>query len=195
MPLQLKNSRTGWGAIAITLHWVITATVIGLFIFGLYMTGLTYYDPWYHKAPALHKSIGIALLFLMALRLLWRLANPVPAPLATHSLLEQIAARVVHALLYLLLFVVMFSGYLIATADGRPVDVFGLFQLPTLITPIKHQEDIAGTLHLVFAITLITLVTLHALAALKHHFIDKDQTLLRMLGKRRSETENQRRKP
>lgn len=195
MLLQLRNSTSRWGVIAITLHWLIALVVIGMFIIGLYMTGLTYYDPWYHKAPTLHKSIGIVLFLIMLLRLFWRLVNPVPAPLESHSLLEQRAAKTVHSLLYLILFAVIVSGYLIATAKGRPIEVFEMFQLPALFNPIEHQEDIAGAFHLGLAITLMVLAGLHAVAALKHHLIDKDQTLLRMLGKTQSVTENQRRKP
>lgn len=193
MPLQIRNSSAGWGIISITLHWLIAMIVIGMFISGLYMTSLTYYDPWYHKAPALHKSVGSVLFLLMLLRLSWRLGNPLPEALANHTQLEQVAARIAHILLYLLLFTVMISGYLIATAKGKPVDVFGLFQLPALLAPIEQQEDIAGTIHLVLAIILIALATLHALAALKHHLFDRDQTLLRMLGES-PETKNQRRK-
>jgi cytochrome b561 len=195
MTIPLRNSRAGWGLIAITLHWLIALTVVGMFIFGLYMTGLTYYDPWYHQAPALHKSMGIVVLLLLLLRVLWRFANPAPAPLVSHSLLEQRAAKVVHGLLYLLLFAVIGSGYLIATAKGRPVEVFGLFELPALIDPIEHQEDIAGAFHLGLAITLMLLAGLHALAALKHHFLDKDQTLRRMLGSRFTAPDHIRREP
>ena len=193
MPLQIRNSSAGWGIISITLHWLIAMIVIGMFISGLYMTSLTYYDPWYHKAPALHKSVGSVLFLLMLLRLSWRLGNPLPEALANHTQLEQVAARIAHILLYLLLFTVIISGYLIATAKGKPVDVFGLFQLPALLAPIEQQEDIAGTIHLVLAIILIALATLHTLAALKHHLFERDQTLLRMLGES-PETKNQRRK-
>jgi cytochrome b561 len=77
----------------------------------------------------------------------------------------------------------MFSGYLISTADGRAVDVFDWFSIPATIHGYDNQEDIAGLVHLVLAISLISLVTLHAAAALKHHFIDRDRTLLRMSGK------------
>lgn len=89
----------------------------------------------------------------------------------------------VHTLIYLLLFSIMISGYLISTADGRSVDVFNWFSIPATLHGFEQQEDIAGLIHLVLATSLITLVTLHAAAALKHHFIDRDRTLLRMFGK------------
>lgn len=193
--MPFRNSRTAWGALSITLHWLIALAIIAMFVFGLYMTGLSYYDPWYHKAPALHKSFGIVILLLLLIRLGWRLANPVPAPLASHTPLEQRAASAVHTLLYLLLFALIISGYLISTAKGKPIEVFDLFQLPALFDPIEHQEDIAGTIHLVIAIIVMILAGLHALAALKHHFIDKDATLLRMLGTRFQTSDQQRRTP
>ncbi|TCT19400.1 cytochrome b561-like protein [Thiobaca trueperi] len=78
----------------------------------------------------------------------------------------------------------MASGYLISTADGRSLDVFGLFSVPAILTGLPDQADLAGEVHLVLAIALVTLAAVHALAALKHHFIDRDATLLRMLGRR-----------
>jgi cytochrome b561 len=75
------------------------------------------------------------------------------------------------------------SGYLISTADGRPVDVFGIFTLPATLSGLPNQADTAGDLHLAMAIAVIVLAALHALAALKHHFIDRDRTLRRMLGR------------
>jgi cytochrome b561 len=84
-------------------------------------------------------------------------------------------------LFYPLIFVLMLSGYLISTADGRPISVFGLVGVPATLTAIPNQEDVAGYVHQILAYTLIGLVALHALAALKHHFLDRDGTLLRML--------------
>jgi len=90
---------------------------------------------------------------------------------------------VADGLLYLLLFVIMFSGYLISTADGRAIEVFGWFDVPATITSIPNQEDVAGLVHKFAAFLLIGLVVLHAAAALKHHFIDRDRTLLRIFGR------------
>jgi cytochrome b561 len=86
-----------------------------------------------------------------------------------------------HTVLYLLPFALFASGYLISTADGRPLVAFGIPLLPSLVTG-EGLEDIAGAVHLGLAITLMAMVALHAAAALKHHFVDGDRTLLRMLG-------------
>ncbi|GAB4293528.1 MAG: cytochrome b [Thiohalomonadaceae bacterium] len=181
--MRLRNDREHYGLVAVTLHWLVALTVFGLFGLGLWMTGLTYYDPWYRQGPALHKSFGVVLFAVMLVRLAWRLYSPPPAPLASHTPLERRAAHLVHGLLYLLLFAIMASGYLISTADGRAVEVFGLFSIPATITSIPQQEDVAGAVHLTLAVTLMVLVLLHIAGALKHHFIDRDRTLRRMLAR------------
>lgn len=181
--MQLTNTHTTYGLIAVLLHWLVAVTVISLFLLGLWMVGLTYYDDWYRTAPAVHKAVGVMLFLIVALRLGWRARGPRPAPLASHSTLERRAAATAHVLLYVLLFAVMLSGYMISTADGRPIDVFGVFQVPALISDLPGQADIAGKVHLYLAVTLITIAGLHALAALKHHVLDRDTTLLRMLAR------------
>ncbi len=179
--IRLKSDDQSWGGITITLHWLVAATVIGLFILGLWMTGLDYYHSWYQRAPYIHKSVGILLMGVMILRLIWRLLNRPPAPLPNHAAWETGLAHAIHLALYLLLFAIMASGYMISTADGRAIEVFGWFEIPALALGIDRQEEIAGTLHLYLAVTLMGLVGLHAAGAMKHHFFDKDQTLRRML--------------
>lgn len=88
------------------------------------------------------------------------------------------------ALLYVLLLVLLLSGYLISTADGKPISVFGWFEVPALFSGAGQQADLAGDVHLWLAWSLVLLSALHALAALKHHFVDRDTTLKRMLGYR-----------
>lgn len=180
---MLRNTDSTYGLVATLLHWTVALTVIGLFALGLWMTGLDYYDPWYRDAPNIHRSIGVLLFIAVAIRLAWRQIDPPPPALSTHTATERLLARIAHGLLYLLLFAVMIAGYLVSTADGRPVDVFGLFQVPATFSGIENQEDLAGDIHLALAITLVSLAGLHALAALKHQFVDRDGTLMRMLGR------------
>jgi cytochrome b561 len=188
---MLRNTPNTYGLIAVALHWLVAAIVVGMFALGLWMVDLNLYHPWYHRAPDLHKSIGVLLFAVMLLRLGWRLANPRPLPAPGVTRLEARAAAVAHVLLYILLFAVMIAGYLISTADGRAVEVFGLFGVPATVTGIEDQEDIAGDVHLVLAVILVSLAGLHALAALKHHFIDRDRTLLRMLGRNHPSSANE----
>jgi len=86
-------------------------------------------------------------------------------------------------LLYLLLFVAMVSGYLISTADGSSVSVFGWFDVPSITGRIKGMEDTAGVVHYWVTLSVVVLAGIHALGALKHHVIDRDNTLRRMLGR------------
>lgn len=181
--MPLRNSPERYGAVSIVLHWLVAIVVYGMFALGLWMVTLSYYDGWYHKAPELHKSIGILLMLGLVFRVAWRFLSPPPKPLASYSRLTHISAVLVHIALYLLLFGILFSGYLISTADGKPISVFGLFEIPATLADAGSQADLAGNIHLWLAWTVVVLSVLHGLAAIKHHFIDKDVTLKRMLGK------------
>jgi cytochrome b561 len=184
--MQWRNYPTGYGLISISIHWLVALVVFSLFGLGLWMVELDYYSSWRHTAPMLHKGIGLTLFMLMLLRLLWRFLSPPPASLSSYSRATRLAAKFGHALLYVGLFVLMIAGYLISTADGKGIIVFDLFEVPALYTGIPNQEDLAGLVHEYLAWTLVVFAGLHALAALKHHYIDRDVTLLRMLGRTRT---------
>lgn len=181
--MQWRNSPERYGHLSVLLHWLVAATVYGMFALGLWMVTLGYYDVWYHKAPEIHKSIGVLLMLGLVIRILWRFISPPPPPLKSYSRLTRIGALIAHILLYALLFAIVLSGYLISTADGKPVSVFGWFDVPATLTDFGAQADLAGTVHLWLAWGVVIISLLHALAALKHHFLDKDATLKRMLGK------------
>ena len=166
----------------IALHWLMALMIPALFGVGLWMTGLDYYSSWYKTAPDLHKSFGILLAILLVSRLV--VMRRFGKPAALSSGWQQKAAGIAHALMYTLLLAIMVSGYLISTADNRGIIVFGLFEVPGFGEFFPEQADIAGTVHWYLALTLLALVVLHAGAALKHHFVDKDNTLTRMLGRR-----------
>jgi cytochrome b561 len=178
--LNWRNSTETYGLIHIVLHWTTAALIAVLLPLGLWMTGLDYYDPWYKKAPDLHRSIGVVTALVLVARLTWRLFNAKPTPLAC-SRREILAGKAAHLLLYLIPFLLVVSGYLISTADGRAVDVFGWLEIPATLHGIEGQEDVAGDIHFVLAMTLLAIVTLHILAALRHHYVLKDSTLKRML--------------
>ena len=181
--MQWRNSSSRYGLVSILLHWGVAMVFFGLFGLGLWMVGLDYYSGWYRRAPDLHKGIGILLFIVMCARLAWRWISPPPPALPNHGPLIRLGAKLGHAVLYLGLFALMISGYLISTADGRPIEVFGLFQVPALVTSIPDQEDVAGLVHEYLAWALAIFAGIHALAALKHHFMDRDATLSRMFGR------------
>jgi len=170
---------TEYNKLAKILHWLSAIIVIGLFSAGFWMVDLTYYSEWYQTAPHWHKSAGLCLFIITSIRLIWKLISASPS--IEGSTFEKKAALSAHHLIYLLLFVLFISGYLISTADGRGIEVFNWFELPGLGSFIENQEDLAGLVHEYTAYCLIALSSLHALAALKHHFISKDNTLKKML--------------
>ncbi len=146
------------------------------------MTSLDYYHPLYQTAPWWHKSFGLLLLGLLVIRMTWRIINTSPCPPATHRIWEIRLSRLVHRLLYLLLLLTCASGYLISTADGRGIVFFGWFEVPALISGIERQEDVAGDIHFMLAVAMMVLTASHVAGAFRHHFIDRDETLKRMLG-------------
>ncbi|EGH06262.1 cytochrome b561 family protein [Pseudomonas savastanoi pv. glycinea str. race 4] len=181
--MHLRNSSSRYGLVSMVLHWGVAAVVFGMFALGLWMVGLDYYDTWRKAGPDLHKSIGITLFAIMLIRVVWRLLSPPPPPLTSYSKLTRIGAAFGHLFLYVALFAVMFAGYLISTADGVGIPVFGLFDVPALVSGLPDQAETAGWIHLYLAWVIVIFAGLHGLAALKHHFIDRDVTLKRMLGR------------
>jgi len=165
------------------LHWVTAVAVLALFAVGLWMVDLTYYSEWYKTAPHWHKSLGILLALATLIRLGWKWWSGAPA--VEGKAYEIFIAKWVHSFLYVLLFVMFFSGYLISTADGRAIAVFNWFEVPSLGQLFDNQPDIAGEVHYYSAMILMVLALIHGLAALKHHYVDKDNTLRKMLGERK----------
>jgi cytochrome b561 len=177
---MLKDSSSGYGLISIAIHWVSAILILFLFGLGIYMTGLSYYDDWYHKGPELHVSLGLVVLLLMLVRIFWRLANPTPVDLSDKRA-QNLAAKCVKLGMYLFIVVVLVTGYLITTAEGQPASMFNLIKFPVLMQLNADSVDLAGELHEYLAWGIIALVVLHSLGALMHHFFMRDKTLVRML--------------
>jgi cytochrome b561 len=178
----MKQS-TSYSVIQRAMHWLMALSIFGLFGLGFWMVDLTYYSEWYRTAPYWHQSIGVLLAVCWLVRLVIIRIQGKPKPLISHSKFEIKAAHAVHTVLYLLMFCLFISGYLISTADGRAIAVFNWFEIPGLGELFAEQSARAGLVHEYSAYALIAFAALHALGALKHHFIDKDDTLNRMLGR------------
>ena len=179
--MRFKNTQVSYGIISILLHWFMAILIIGLFFLGQYMVGLDYYDSWYQIAPWWHKSIGLSVLVLLIIRFIWRLNNIKPLSLSKSATWTVKIAEIVHILFYILLVIIGLSGYFISTSKGAGIDVFGWFNLPSVTTLNESQADLASKIHEIATQILIALVVIHAIAALKHHFINKDNTLIRIL--------------
>lgn len=176
--MQIGDTRNSFGIVTRVVHWAMAIAIFALFALGYWMVELTYYDPWYTTAPYIHKAVGIVVMGALVARFAWRIVNEKPSD-ADLKPIEQTVSRVVHWGFYPLLAALMVSGYLISTPDGRPIDVFGVFQMPAIVIA-KGIEDEAGRVHEILAWATIVLAVLHAGAALKHHFVDRHDTLIRI---------------
>lgn len=176
---MFMNTRDGYGLIARLLHWLIVALVLVMLVGGVMLSAL---PSGGFKAflMAAHKSTGASILLLMIGRLLWRVYNPRPRDLGEIPVLNYIA-HIMHVWLYVLLFLQPLSGILMSQAYGYPVVVFGVFKLPPLIWNSPLLGGVFGQIHAVTALVLTLAIVVHAAAAWKHHFIDRDRTLMRML--------------
>ena len=133
---------------------------------------------------SLHKTFGLTVLGLTVLRLLWRLFAGAPAPVPGTPRWQSAIASAAHGALYLILLAMPLSGWLFHSASGFPprnLSWFGLFKLPSLSDRDPALRDFALAAHEWLFIALAVIVTAHALAALKHHYLDRDRTLARML--------------
>ncbi len=175
------NENSKWSLAIRIQHWLASTLILALFGLGAWMRTLDYYHPWYQNAPDLHKSFGIILILIMLVRVCWRFTTDKPASLANHKAWEVKLAKLIHWVLYIGIFVILVSGYLMATSEDRTIEVFSLFNVPAFIAAFEEQEDIAGFIHEWASYILMALVALHIIGALKHHYLDKDQTLKRML--------------
>jgi cytochrome b561 len=185
-----SNNRVRYGAVAMTLHWLLATLILFMLALGLFMTSLDETDPWTFPLFQVHKSIGLTILVLSFVRLGWRAANPVPALPSGMGALERFAARGTHGLFYVLMIAIPLMGW--ATVSSAPLAVptmwFGLFEWPHIPfladLPRAEKRMIEGplaTTHAVLALSMLGLIVLHVAAALKHQFRDKDDVLKRML--------------
>lgn len=177
-----RNTATEYGSMAKFLHWLVAILVITLLFVGFFMEdlpngelkGIVY---------GLHKSTGLLVLTLMIIRITWTLTNPI-IRLELLPRWEAIASRITHGCLYILLLAMSLSGWAMSTAAGKIPVFYGLFSLS--MPGIPFSKPLAGFFHSTHTYvgwTIAGLVTLHILAALKHHFINHDQVLKRMLPK------------
>ena len=185
----MPTARTSYTGGAIALHWLIALLIIGNLIGGLVMVQL--FDSADPQAKAagyvivgIHKAVGITVLGLTLLRIVWRLTHR-PPPLPDHMTpLERWLARGTHLLFYALMLALPLTGWLMSSASVRrfPISWFGLFDVPFL--PIAQDKAAAATLgdrHELLAWVAIATLALHVAGALKHHFLDRDPVLARML--------------
>lgn len=175
-----RNTPQNFGTLTKTLHWLMALLVIGLLGVGLWMEGIDDL-PTKIKVFALHKSFGICVLALVFTRILWHIYSRKPGFVDGMKPWEKLAAQAAHIFLYIAMIGMPLSGWLMSSAKGYTVTVFFTFDLPNLIGEDKALGRLFGQTHELLGYALIAAVAVHIGAALKHHLINKDATLKRML--------------
>jgi cytochrome b561 len=177
--MPMRSEPTRWSTVAKTFHWLMALLILGNGAFAFWMDGLR---PSLNKINmfALHKSIGITVLALFVLRLAWKMFDRRP-PDEPAPRWQQIAAHTVHGLLYLLIVAIPLSGWAFNSAHGFPLQYFKQFNLPALVEKNEDLSNTLGTVHVYLFWLLLLVLVAHIGGALKHHFIDRDDTLRRML--------------
>jgi len=179
LPTTSPASGTRFTGVAIGLHWLIAVAIIGTFALGLYMHELPL-SPQKLKLYSWHKWAGVTIFLCVLLRLVWRLLHRPPELPSGMPAWQRKAAEATHVLLYLLMFAVPLSGWLMSSAKGFQTVWFGIVPLPDLLDKNKELGDLLQEVHEILNFTMAGLVLAHLGAALKHHFIDRDDVLVRM---------------
>lgn len=178
---MFRSSESSYGVLTRLLHWLIALLIIGLIGLGWWMVGLSYYDSWYNRALDLHKALGMLALTLAAVKIAWVVYDEKPRLPDSIKPWERTAASAVHHLFYLLMLLIPVTGYVISTSAGAGISMFGWFDIPAPMPAGDTLRDIAIELHYWMAYATAALTLLHAAAALKHQFINRDGTLRRMI--------------
>lgn len=204
--MAAMNPSTRYDGVSQLLHWAVVLLVLVLLIMG--KAGLVDADHPGSAAFMWHGSLGVLVLVLVAARALWRLRHRPPEFPATMTRLGRIAARTMHASLYVLLIALPLSGWIAASSEGSSVNFFNVATLPrwggsvqsgtrpaavpqARAVPESEEEggeDVAEEVHELLGDALIVLASLHVLAALKHQYIDHDELIRRMLPGARPKT-------
>jgi len=170
---------TAYTRTAIALHWLAALLIVCNLLLGVSMVELPL-SPLKLRAFGWHKWIGITVFLVASARLAWRYANPPPPPVAMPEW-QRRAAAATHATLYVLMLAVPLSGWIYSSSTGVSVAYLGLVPLPDLVAKDKALAAALKAVHVTLNLGLVALIGVHAGAALKHHFVDRDAVLPRML--------------
>lgn len=166
--------------VAVSLHWLIAVLIALNFIAAWVADDMP--KPEKMQVMANHKAFGLTILALTVIRIVWRLVHKAPPLSDALQVWEVALARVTHFLLYALMLLIPLTGWGMASGAGKPVSWFGLFAVPAL--PVGPDKSVGGMFHEsheLLGIAMLVLLGLHVAAALKHHFLDRDDTMARML--------------
>lgn len=179
--MKLKNNDEQYGVVSRINHWVTAGLFIAMVALGIYMHELPK-DAFRAELYGIHKSLGVLILALVIFRFMWLKVSPNPSVIAP-TRVEYILAHSVKGILYLGLVLMPLSGWVMSSSGGHDVSFFGWFTLPAIVPENDFIHELAEQGHgLLGSIILPLVVLLHIAAALKHHFVTKDETLSRMTG-------------
>lgn len=168
------------------LHWLMAILIFGLLALGFYMQDLPL-SPDKLQYYSWHKWAGVTAFLLLGLRLLWRVTHRPPALPDSMPKIMQFAAHAGHLMLYGLMLAIPLSGWLMSSAKGFQTVWFGVLPIPDLLEKNKELGDLLQTVHMSLNLLFVTVLAGHIGASLKHHFIDKDDILTRMLPRHAKE--------
>ncbi len=183
--MHVRNSSEGYGAVALTLHWAVVMLVVCAWLTGQFGDVLPR-GPQREAGEFVHIFLGLSILALSAARLVWRVADPPPPEDNALGRWSDYAARATHVILYVLLVAVPVVGIAVQFARGHALPVFGVFEIASPWVADRNFAHDVKELHEALANALLVLVGLHAAAALVHHYVLHDRTLVRMLPWSRS---------
>jgi cytochrome b561 len=172
-----------WSGVAKFLHWLVALLIFAQFALG-WLASTWHMSPTKLDLFVWHKSNGMLILMLVVLRLLWRAIAPGPPLPVGMPPWERAAAHASHALLYLVMLGMPLSGWVVNSASGVPFKIFRLIPLPSITAPDRHVTELASRVHFSLGLLLALLLLLHIAAALRHHFVQHDNVLRRMLPQR-----------
>ena len=179
--MQLANSKTQYGAVPQILHWLTALFVICGWLLGTFLDDLPK-GPIRSSGLVIHMTLGQFVVVFLIARLVWRMANPPPPPEPTRfGWLQQVIAAFTHYVLYALLVAVPFMGILVQLKRGHELPLFGIWDLNSPWPVDRAMAKSLLTVHEYLADALLMLAGVHAAAALMHHYLFEDRTLLRML--------------
>lgn len=181
--MALKNTRNSYGSVSKFLHWLIALSVIAMLLAGMSFSYLPKSE-FRHTLVYIHKSAGITILGLMIIRLLWRWINTTPALPQKTARWEHSATHIVQYLFYITVIAIPVTGVVMSVAGGHPLPFWWIANVPLPFIPANTGlSHTMYTWHGYLAWTIAGLIVIHTLAALKHHFVNKDDVLKRMMPK------------
>ncbi len=181
--MKTSNNEPPWSGVLKFLHWLVALLIFTQFALG-WLAATWRLSPTQLNLFVWHKSIGMLVLVLVVLRLVWRLATPSPPLPAGMPRWEQAAARTSHVLLYVVMLGMPLTGWVINSAAGVPFKIFWRIPLPPITAAGKQLADAASLAHFWLGVLLAVILLVHIGAALRHHFIQRDDVLIRMLPAR-----------